>query len=374
MKRTISAEIDDMYIPKAASVGTLKSFHESYPSMHVSRLTFAYQFVVPIVGFIALFIFWFYFWEARSSPSRRQKLTTGSIDDGNLWTLQRHSANITILSVLIASAIFCLYVIALDVAAIYSAYNTVDDSVKKYYNSDTDNINFSLEFGIVILICVEDCIVLFFMFLAFSFIACTSICYHNLPDAFKYSWSWSVYFPLGPVTCVVIHAYHILIGFIQAPYHAGSVLIFYGIITLGFVYSYKACYSAFAYCYFSRNTNDSIDKKYKCDVCLFFVFIIISVIFSLLLVFVVAIFVLVPIDNAIDDTPARLLSIERTVVILLALTLTYKVYSNRSHTLLTYIVKAKNKDGNNNREWQRLENEEKRVQVGKMFLDKLTVV
>ena len=50
MKQTIAAEIDDDYIPKAVSVGILEDSHENAPSIHLSRLAFASQLVIPLVS------------------------------------------------------------------------------------------------------------------------------------------------------------------------------------------------------------------------------------------------------------------------------------------------------------------------------------
>ena len=259
----------------------------------------------------------------------------------------------------------------------YNAVNIVDGYIMEYYNPSMGNTNFSLEFGIVFLIFAEDVVVVLAMFSFFCIIGCVS----STSTSDKHCWSMYVYSPLGPVMFVVIHSHQILIGFIHAPYHASSVLIFYGIVALGFLYSYRVFHN-----FFSTLCDCCISSDLLKNDCfytfLFFVFSAISFIFCGLLVFIVTFFVLVPIDNAIDDAPTQLFSIERTVVILAAITVTYKIYSNRSHTLLTYIMKAKDKkvrDGGSGSteenawdyKWNTLEEEEKYIGVGTLLLDKL---
>ena len=376
MKQTIAAEIDDTYIPKAVSVGILEAFHENDSSIHVSRLAFASQVVIPIVSFLFLVACWIYYWEvSHTSLSLRKKLTRGSGEDMVLWGgSQRDSVDVTILSMVIGSATFCLYVIALDITAMHNALYTVDADVKKYYNFDTGITNFSLEYFIVFLIFIEDSIVVLVMFVFFWIIVCTSICYHYCcSDAFKYSWSAFVYLTIGPVMCVIIHGNHIIIGFIHSPYHAGSVLIFYGIVILAIVYFYQAFHGTFK-CFIAKIR--CCEQKQLSDVCFFLLFAIISIIVSGLLVFIVAFFLLVPIDNAIDDAPSQLFSIERTVVVVLAIIVTCKVYSRKPETLLSSVVKAKDKETlhggeSGDRSWVKLEEEEKYVRIGKLFLDKL---
>ena len=367
------------------SVGILKDSHENGPTIHVSRLAFASQFVIPIVSFFLFLGCWMYYWESsRSSPSLRNMLTMGSGEDKKEWIgTKRDSVEVTILSAVIGSATFCLYVIALDITAMYNALNTVDASVMEYYTPDTGITNFSLEFGIVFLMFVEDLCVVFVMVVFCCIIACCE----KWQDASCNPWSVLVYLTLGPVMCVVIHAYHIMIGFIHAPHHAGSVLIFYGIVTLVFVYFYQAFHSAFKImvnCCIDKCCSDknmfSKQKHLFFSYFFLFLFAIISIITSGLLVFIVAFFVLVPIDNAIDDAPSELFGIEQTVILLLAITVTYKVYSRKSDTLLSFIVRAKDKadevanhggTDDSNKAWDKLEEEEKYVNIGSKFLAKL---
>ena len=386
MKQTIAAKIDDTYIPKAVSVGILKASHENAPSVHLSHISFSSQIVIPIVSFLLLLACWIYYWEVHydASSSRRNKLTVGS-KEGGMWTVQRHSVDVTVLSVLIASFTFCLYVFALDIVAMHHAVNTVDGYIKQYYNDKTGNTNFTLEYLTVFFISAADAIVLVLMFISFVVCGCISCIRERVdekPVPNKDFWSFYVYLPLGPVMCIVIHGHHILIGFIHAPYHAGSVLIFYGIVILGFVFFYKAFHSTLAYYCCNRYTpqSDNDEEKDCCYICLFFLYSAISIIFCGLLVFIVTFFVLVPIDNAIDDAPSQLFSIERTVVVLLAVTVTYKIYSRKSHSLLTYILKAKDKRSARSKSsnenvwdynWDKLEAEEKYVGIGTLLLDKL---
>ena len=190
----------------------------------------------------------------------------------------------------------------------------------------------------------------------------------------------------------------ILIGYIHAPHHASAILIFYAISVLVFVVTYRAAYYNIVHCF--RKCKRSADKRTGtttsdepvCDLatcidpikkhtircvlciccakyfnpensgiscigrrlsfwedgigksvihsCLLFTFVVLSFFLSGILVFVVVLFLIVPINLAIDDAPNRLLNINQTILIFTTLAITYKLYQ---FTILDQLVKANTK-------------------------------
>ena len=167
---------------------------------------------------------------------------------------------------------------------------------------------------------------------------------YNRIAGFKKTLSW-FYVLLAPLSCIVTHSYHILVGFIHTPHHATSILIFYGIVVTVFIvtlrvayYNLCRCIKCCSCCSFFKPPVEcllgceccrlqeeqehiedrSLQKCEKKDICtphkwphpLVILFLcLLSVFIAGFLVYVVVLFILVPINMAIDDAPDRLLSI-----------------------------------------------------------------
>ncbi len=373
MKQKLYPEIDDIYIPKATTVDILKNFHETLPFSRTSRITLAFQIFFPILTWVFAFTIWVYIWDARDGkgPTMRETLTHGSglVTPTNcmesLWTLQRLSVDHTILSSLVASLFAYIYVLVLDIMAMVSVNQYVSENVMKYYSPGQSTINFNIEYSIVFVIFVEDLIVMI-AFIALIVILSSTSC----KKCSEYNtWSMFVYAPLGPMMCAVNHTHHIIIGFVHTPYHAGSILISYGVIIIVFLTAFRSSHYTIArFCYKEEN------KRHCLNICAFFTFLAICIVLSSLAVLMVAIFLLVPIDNAIDDAPSQLISVERIIIVLLGVSVAYKVYSMNSDSLISYIVKGADEETGeetgDSSEWKTLEVEEKYVKVGRTLYTK----
>ena len=94
------------------------------------------------------------------------------------------------------------------------------------------------------------------------------------------------------------------------------------------------------------------------------------------MVFVVGLFVIIPINMAIDDAPERLFSINQTVLVFIGAAITYKLYRNHAgaNNIIEQLVKA-------NREylatngidgqlvaWKDLDKVDKEIEMGKLMI------
>ena len=195
---------------------------------------------------------------------------------------------------------------------------------------------------------------------------------------------------MGPISCLLIHSYHILIGFIHTPHHATSMLVFYALIIVTFILTLKASYYNFfklytlwcskkyslelskwktvasccnrisrdlCCCVFEKNETvdqstdenngsqpGAVEDDVIVHICAVALISCLSIFTGLVFVYIAFLFILVPINSVIDDAPARILSINQTIVILFGAAITYKIYQDRKfETFLDYLVRAATK-------------------------------
>ena len=464
--RSISATIPDDYGAKGESLKTLIQFHNGESVLRgnlLSRYTFGFHFVFPVLAAIfAMFLAFSVIGNIELAKIRLiidgKKDSSVEREDQTINEAQHSQLNMRIVITVICSYLFLLYVIILDCVAIAS--RTMVD--KEIFHSPSRKLDESeplrLEFGIPILLFVED----FIVSSTIVVIGFIKICRCK-----KLSWYFVLF---GPAMCIVIHSYHILIGFIHSPHHASSVLVFYGLMVIFFIITLKTFYYTFSHwcaVIYKNNPEKSQDQKsdqpkdnsppstpvpspqaiatslelqsespesqqpivtvqseetgkntpthpqdfaaqhkndesqepihhqlakkfficcgciLKCQhQCKLSVLIAIAVILALLFVFLVYLFVLVPINNAIDDAPSRIVSINQTLGVIIGIFIAFKIFDRKTYkSFLDYLVKARTsqlesdqvKDIQENEkealtEWKKKSNDSKREDVARIIL------
>ncbi len=96
---------------------------------------------------------------------------------------------------------------------------------------------------------------------------------------------------------------------------------------------------------------------------------LISLFVAGMFLFLAYLFILVPINNVIDDAPDRILAINQTILILFGAAITYKVVYSKKETLFDFLVKVEDKKQTNNAEWERKSTSKKREHVASIILD-----
>ena len=394
------------------------------------------------------------------------------------WTaLQCQQGICTLLfNLVICSVTFVVYVIALDIVAIINRNTEVSSDIFFKPNQNESKygniiLAFELEYSIPSLMLAYDFVIFLTMVVGLICKRC----------GLKKKW---YHIGIAPASCIVVHSYHILVGFIQAPHHAASILIFYAVTVFIFYVTFKAAYYnlfqmfqrltsneeswktcvkicnnclcicpcicfvllfwpciillPFCQSLFSLWTDDACRKcwNWSCCTCthnnlqpagrfascLAWVFCIgckcgssnrcccrlfsccryennycekyrlphpivlliisfMSVFLSLVMVFVVVLFILVPINMAIDDAPARLFSINQTGLVFIGAAITYKLYRNRTgaSSIIEQIVKANKEylamDGNGTEdertEWNKSEKADKESKIAILMITAL---
>ena len=358
---------------------------------------------------------------AENTPSQTSDTeSTGSLqsEQAKHWKFEISSRNMYIMIFVFGSLTFIVYMLVLDCLAMgYRNEKVMADIFFVQRLSKNFTLPFEAEYSIPHNMFAYDLTILVVVLILLSSACC----------GVK---RWYYVF-LGPCSCIVVHSYHILIGFIHTPYHALGILVFYAIVLLVFVLTYKAAYYNLVHCVLrcinwkkklqtpatretqtpeiqtsttretktlelqtlaTRETQKSATDQKKClftfKNCILIIcdilfctdftkcckvsrnccmqggcksilywlitscLILLSFFISVVLVYVVILFLIVPINLAIDDAPNLLLSIHQTILIFITAAITYKLYKDRKEsTVLDQLVKAnterlKNQRGN----------------------------
>ena len=345
MKQSIAAPIDNLYNPKAESINTLGKFFAGKTVMFggaVSGYSFFFQLFFPLVACFCCGVLMFHIFHSSSLRDIRKYFKTSKESSNKPIAMPSpedsdfSSRNLYILMACIGSIMFIFYVLILDCVAmgeresfpLGSIFMTKKDAP---YKHDA----FALEYIVPIFMFIYDFIV---MTLLIVFIFLKQCC-----NTFRVTHWYFVL--LGPITCVVVHLYHIIVSFIHTPYHASSVFIFYAIVFFVYVFAFRSTYycfpKVFKKCFISTCSEEEKYKK-RCHLvtmicCLsvvsFFVFVIMFLI--------VLLFLFVPINLAIDDAPARVLGLTQTIVFLLSVGVAYKLFfTHKVNELVNMLVET----------------------------------
>ena len=400
--QSIEAKINDEYNAQGQSLETLRDFHIGFAANklgeHVSNYTLSFQVIkffpiVMTIFFVLLFIHVFDKYDIYSIRNRlyindKQKNNTKN----HFGSAKPSTKNLWIMSMALTSFAFVIYVFVLDSIAVGYRRHLVEEEI--FYNptpgKDTSRtaideasndikdketrrnflLRLQIEYAIPITILCYDLAVLLFLVGYIVIIRC-------MPWAPKWH-----YILLGPLSCIAIHSYHIILGFIHNPEHAASIAVFYGIVVILFIVTLRVVYvTSFSLIYQCQriqaaeiNYLSKYDeepkynrcikicwewnccfewlKKRKCSGCLpyrwphtlvLLILSIVSVFIAGFTVYVVTLYIINPVNMAIEGARNSLISINQTVLLFLGAAVTYKIVKDEKSTIISLLVKAMNK-------------------------------
>ncbi len=203
----------------------------------ITGYSFAFQMFFPLtIGFFLLCLLHHliendstdFFKKVRAYFKRTQHHDNHNLENDSIAVSTK---NMHIFMLVVCSTTFVVYVIALDIAAIC------------YRLSADISYQPCLEFAIPFIIFGYDCLILIGLISTVCIapkkewfeneICCIATLLLNCAEGKYY------YIGIVPLLCIVVHSYHIIIGFILTPRHAGSILIFYVIVLLFFYLTLK---------------------------------------------------------------------------------------------------------------------------------------
>ena len=335
--------------------------------------------------------------------------------------------NLYIYSTVVFSYVFVAYVILLDSFAVNKRIQVDDEIFHSTFGNQLSDQAFQEEFSIAIIILCQDLLISFAMLIGlcgkhlwkvakkYCSIKCTnkapttSSDYVRVPGntdgkpteeklqtkksicgkkMLSLKWFHAIF---GPVSCTIIHSYHILIGFIHTPQHATSVLILYGIVLFVYLIALRTTYFnllSLIACYEESNES-KLTKCLNClccrtwtskqkEFCIPFVLFLTAIFLALTFAYVSFLFILLPIKNVIDDAGNQFLSINQTALVIFGAAITFGLYRQKkgdTSTVLDYGVKVLDRRYQNgqyhiNKEkWQEMSDERKREEVVAVVLD-----
>ena len=348
MEQSIAARIDNGYVAEGHNERTLKEFHDSKDAsmQNATKYAMSFQIIFPVLmlAFICLLLYFAVYrpdlYNIRTGYSTKSYM----YQKDHYSTSQASTKNLRIVTVVLSSFVFVMYVVGLDCTAI--------DFWTTRVNTDI-HMDFPLEIAIPCTMLAEDLLVLIFM--TFAILGC--FCSKITPR-----WYFIL---LGPLSSVSIHFYHIMLGFIETPHHATSIGIAYGVIISVFVatlnvmyyFLYGLLYECSTKCCRRLHLISDGDKpyqgteenklfsfhRYRCPHSGFVLILFaVSIAMTLFTAYVIALFFIVPVNNAVEDGALSLQTINNTVLIFFTGAVTYKIYKDKRDTIIDFLVNAMN--------------------------------
>ncbi len=399
--QSIAPSISNDYSAKGESLDTLLAFHNGTLvsggtlSNILSKYTFSQQFVLQFFVVIILSIVLYNAIDNNRLEIIRRN-TDVEINSHNYSEAEHSQRNLHVYTMIICSYLSVVYVVILDCMAVDKRYK---ENIEIYYSPSHQykSVPLSLEYGMAGLLLAEDLVVLTSMLILSCFKICINYNYKDTDHCClklfgERKWYYIIF---GPIMCICIHWYHILIGFIHTPHHATSILVFYGVIVVSFVVTPRTMYYCLSKCAEldcccskeqkeqnkKNESNESTplttqpttqpQNKSKWEIkhgCKFFLLCVVAVLLALIFAYIAILFILVPINNAIDDAPDRILTINRTILILFGAAITYKLFHDKKDTFFDFLVKAEGKSQGNDEDWTKKSTKEKRECVAEIIL------
>ena len=469
MQQQVNARITDNYNARGESLETLVKFHNGdgqniavIRGAYLTRYTVAFQILFPLV--VIFFLGWLshhlvendvvkgYFKNLRNAIDHPENESVRNENlNTNIYSIREvkvSTRNMYILILIVCSVTFVVYVLALDIAAVANRHTKVIEKIffnpvpPGFMDANYGNVSelFQIEYSIPLIMLFYDFVILFSMVVGLLCIRC----------GLKKKW---YHVGIGPVACIVVHSYHIVVGFLHSPYHASGILIFYAIVALVYFITMRAAYYNLFHlyvsskhnkviactdvckllfivfgillfspivlflicvlkykklasclrgcctsecCKYKRKKRDNPVKRNKCLLCgccvcdqdefcsefkfpypiVMTILSLLSVFIAAVMVFVVYLFILVPISLAIDNAPNRLFGINQTLLVFIGAAITYKLYrSKKTRTWFDRIVEANESylkdEGIDNTEWNKKEKADKEVEMGQLIIKAL---
>jgi hypothetical protein len=401
MHQKITGQIDSTYTAQSHSLETLRDWHMQ--NSHVSRLVLSSQCIFPIFASIFLILYFIYLIE--SEPVNFGKKINSQADAKSPEI--KHAAMSKVWIIVTISILFTIGTIATDIGAVVE-YSYLPKEIESYIKDSSRA--FIYLHAIPFIMLGFDFISLVLYIIVPSIVACCkckfmqkcckgSCCEHDC----KFKVSDYLYTLISPLSCIATHSYHIIFAFINNPYHATSVLLFYIMTLFIVVVIFQKTYY-FVFNKFFEKEQKSVAKqnvpheqggavegqeatnlKLKpSDQCnkghgkigvLVFSFILVIIALAICIGLTVAVLIALPINNAIDLASAEIYAIYQASVTVFAALVTFQVVFRPTNSIFAVFIKAaderhslKDKKQENRGKWENMSEKEKEIHLGDVLL------
>lgn len=363
MHQKITGQIDSTYTAQSHSLETLKDWHNQHSQ--VSILILLSQVIIPILASIILIMYFVYVIESEPiNFGKALNSQTGKESPSEI----RKAAKSKVWIVVNINIIFTLGTIAADIAAV-KEYKLLPKEIAIYINDHSKAFIYLHTIPYIMLAFDVS------SFMAFILIPAMIVRwkdYKCCKNKYGVKCSDLLYTTLSPLSCIGTHSYHIVFAFINNPYHATSVLLIYAMTLFVVVVIFQKLY------YFARNCfqkfSDSSEQNQYCKAGIWLYRIILYLLtVSIMLTCIgltVAVLILLPLNNAIDEASNDIYAIYQASVTVFAALITFQVLFRSTNSVYTVLIKAADKLGESPRfeKWKKMSEKEKELYLGDALL------
>ena len=332
MRQKLYAPIDDNYQAKSHSVSTLIQWHKEHS--HVSRLVLSAQILFPFLAMLFMTLFFIYAIELEpcNLGKRLNKQINSSVDYISA------SGEAKILIILTISVLFNICTLITDGFAL-KEYHKLAPRIKEYYYHNS--FEFRCFYIIPILMTVFDSFSPLFIAVPVGLVLCRYYIHYNDNTA-KVKWSNLLYTLLSPFSCIANHAYHVIIAFIDNAYHASSVLLLFIIVLFVHVVVFQNIYY---YVFKWQNTRQPSNccTKFYWVILILGCYLVGVLTLAVIIGLTVAMLILLPINNAINNAPSNIYIIYQGSVAVIAALVTFQVFFRETNSIAEVFIKARDK-------------------------------
>ena len=357
MKQKITGDIDSTYRAQAHSLETLQKWHNDKP--FISQILLSSEVVFPVVVMIFLALYCYYLFELEPNKIRKTL-------DKHIETESREISNdakATVWITLTISLLFNIGTVAADIAA-QKYYYLLPSEVSIFVSNTNASSNLKavpkimLAFDSFILILLL--LLLLYTLIVYGITSLLQYCNteHDCSTS-QIKLSYFLYSVLCPPACIATHSYHIIFSFINNTYHATSVLLCYIMTFFVLVVIFNKIYYLISH---------RISQSFQ-GLCTIIFYILSSFAIATLLGLTVAILLILPITNAVDEASNQIYSIYQASVAVFAALVTWKLFSRDTNYVFSVFIKAEEKRNPNRESWKNMSDKEKEIELGIMFLN-----
>ena len=307
----VKAPVDKTYTASAHSANTLESWYDH--SHTVGNLALSSQILFPF--FVTVYVILFLFFLLELKPYYLGKKLQNALASNNSDV--RAKADSSLLTKFVASTLFHLFTLSLDITAL-DYYKYLSKEIKDYYSYPPRRF-----WAVPITMTVFDSIT-FVIFICLPPVA--ACCFKNRSYLLIYSL-------ISPLSCVASHSYHIVFAFIIDPYHATSILLVYAIIAFVHILTFQKLF------YY---INTLIHIKNRCGryVLTIVIFALEFTLMATSIALSITLIMMLPFSNALDDAPNHIYVIYQTSVAFFAVLIAFQVLFRQSNSAFDVYIKA----------------------------------
>ena len=340
MHQKITGQIDDSTYPAHShSLETLKDWHSE--NSYISKLVLSSQVIAPLIAGGFLIIYFIYLIQCNPA-NLGEKLNSRA---NSKFPYKQAAARSKVWIIVTISTLFTTVNIIVDSIALEQYNNShLPKEIESYINDKS--IAFAHLHGVSGAMLALDLVSLCFIIIPLFVAGFKHVSENNVKA------SYFLYTLISPLQCIATHSFHIIFAFINNPYHATSVLLLY-IMTL------------FLAVIILQNIYFLIHKciKEQCAqcVCMLFFYTIAIVIMALYILLIVAVIVILPNHNAIDQASNEIYAIYQASVTVVAALFAFQVAFREANTNYAVLIEAADELRSSDEQWKEKSEKEKEI-------------